>query len=418
MGQSLALQKSLHDVLEEYQTKHEAIEASLKEFEKAGNKLKSSACIAGTYGGRSIDTGRVHRNDLQRSLLYSAWTHVYNGLKIDQIASAKDKKLFEQAMADPAPFTLDNIRETFGDYLLNPRQNILRGLAEVFCSLDQYYKSHERVKIGVKGLPKRVILSNVSGYGSWGRERLRDILNALAQYQGKPLVTHQELNDLLDDETALLDSRGVKLRCFQNGNGHLFFEKQELLDINRALSEYYGEVLPDAAEEVQKQQSTSVSKDLQYYPTPHKVIEKVLKDIYSLNGALVLEPSCGCGRIMDALRERGAVVHGIEYDQTRAQQCLARGHNVVVANFLETVPTPKYDYVVMNPPFYGKHYAKHVQHALGFLKDDGSLFAILPSTARYDHGLLDGRWYDLPLGSFSDSGTNVNTSVLVIRRER
>jgi hypothetical protein len=68
----------------------------------------------------------------------------------------------------------------------------------------------------------------------------------------------------------------------------------------------------------------------------------------------------------------------------------------------------------MNPPFYGRHYAKHVNHALGFLKPGGTLTAILPVTARYDHGLLDGRWEDLPVGSFSESGTNINTTVLTI----
>ena len=70
----------------------------------------------------------------------------------------------------------------------------------------------------------------------------------------------------------------------------------------------------------------------------------------------------------------------------------------------------------MNPPFYGQHYAKHVNHALKFLKPSGTLTAILPITARYDHGLLAGSWQDLPVGSFSESGTNINTTVLTIRR--
>ena len=70
----------------------------------------------------------------------------------------------------------------------------------------------------------------------------------------------------------------------------------------------------------------------------------------------------------------------------------------------------------MNPPFYGKHYAAHVEHALGFLKPSGILIAILPITARYDHGLLKGSWDDLPVGSFSESGTNINTTILTIRK--
>ncbi len=88
----------------------------------------------------------------------------------------------------------------------------------------------------------------------------------------------------------------------------------------------------------------------------------------------------------------------------------------MLANFLETVPTGDYDRVIMNPPFYGRHYAKHVDHAMKFLKPGGTLTAVLPITARYDHGLLDGRWNDLPVGSFSESGTNINTTVLTMHK--
>jgi hypothetical protein len=73
----------------------------------------------------------------------------------------------------------------------------------------------------------------------------------------------------------------------------------------------------------------------------------------------------------------------------------------------------------MNPPFYGRHYAKHVRHAMKFLKPGGKLVAILPATARYDHGELDDLkpdWSDLPLGAFAESGTNVCTTIAVIRK--
>ena len=122
---------------------------------------------------------------------------------------------------------------------------------------------------------------------------------------------------------------------------------------------------------------------------------------------------------MDAVRAKGAMVIGCEVDAIRAAMCEAKGHRVMLMNFLQTVPTPDFDMVVMNPPFYGKHYAKHVRHALRFLKPGGTLTAILPATARYDHGLLDDlapQWQDLPVGSFSESGTNVSTTVCTIKK--
>lgn len=416
---SISLLRSLSDVVAEYEQKLAAVPTTIAEFEAAGNAVKAAATIGGTWGETNLDTGSVYDSRVKESLLKSAWRHVYKGLNIERIASAADKRRFDQAMISPAPFTLENIRATFGDFIINPRGNILRGLAEVFCDLDPAYKSHDKVRIGVKGLPKRVIIPNVGEYG-WGRDRIVNILNALASYQNKPLVEYGEISQILKEGDSLAQSRGVRLQRFGNGNGHLFFEPDALRDINMALAEYYGDVLPDCSEEKpdQTRASTAVSKDLQYYPTPVKVVERVLRDNYIRQGERVLEPSCGCGRFLDALRATGADVVGIEVDPSRAAQARAKGHRVLLANFLETVPTGDFDHVVMNPPFYGQHYAKHVSHALKFLKPGGKLTAILPATARYDHGLLKGRWDDLPVGSFSESGTNINTTVYTAWAEK
>jgi len=99
----------------------------------------------------------------------------------------------------------------------------------------------------------------------------------------------------------------------------------------------------------------------------------------------------------------------------RANLLKSGWHAVLTANFLEHPATPTFDVVVMNPPFYGRHYVKHVQHALKFLKPGGTLVSILPATAHYDHGELKGEWRDLPVGSFSESGTNVPTGMLKVR---
>lgn len=426
------------DIIAEYDAKLAAIPDAVAAFEQAGNALKTGATIGGTFGDVSIDTGHVYEDSLRRCLLRSAWKHVYEALNIKLLASPRDKKRFEQSLADAPPFTLENVRATFGDYVKNPRRSMLRAFAEVFCDLDPYYKSHEKMKVGVKGLPKRIILSNVGGYSSWGRERLEAVLNALAVVEGKPMPTYREVEALLKDEYCLVEDgelpagrheqamkvvgRGVWLRRFDNGNGHLFFGPAALRTINLSLAEFYGEVLPDCEEEKpeQRRASTAVSRDLQYYPTPVDVAEEVAKRIEhghsgrSLKGEKVLEPSCGCGRLMDALRKRGAKVIGVEVDPRRVREAEAKGHQVIRDNFLDLEPTPTFDRVVMKPPFYGRHYAKHVEHALRFLRPGGILTAILPASARYDHGLLDGSWDDLPVGSFVESGTGINTTVLTI----
>lgn len=417
----LALRARLSEIINEYNVKQAALEEETAVFERAGVRLQAAATVMGTYGQENLDTGHVYISTLEKNLLKSAWLSLYEQLNLKTLMSADDKKRFEQGLSHPAEFTLDNIKATFGDFILDPYGNILRGLAEVFCGLDQAYKSHDKVKIGVEGLPKRIILGGFGGWSGYGMERISDILTALATYQGKMPVTRQDLDLLKKDGDSLRAERGIWLKIFGNGNGHLFFDQPTLRDINKALSEYYGEVLADCSDDkpTEKAASTAVSKDLQYYPTPQAVVDRVLNDIWIQAGQKILEPSCGCGRFLDGIKkvERKAKLWGIEVDPTRAEIARAKGHNVFTGNFLETAPDPSYDFVIMNPPFYGTHYHKHVIHALKFLKPGGILKAILPITAETDHGLItEGEWRDLPVGSFRESGTNINTTVLTIRK--
>src|ERR1700733_10765890 len=96
---------------------------------------------------------------------------------------------------------------------------------------------------------------------------------------------------------SLKVSRGVHLERFGNGNGHLHFEPDTLRDINMVLAEFYGDVLPDDSEEKPDARAagTAVSKDLQYYPTPESIVERVVEGLYGLKDQRILEPSCGCG---------------------------------------------------------------------------------------------------------------------------
>jgi hypothetical protein len=451
-----ALQTTVLDLVDEYDEKRADIEGAIARFDAAFTDLERSVTVAGTYAEPIGSKPGLYPDSLRKNLLKSGWKAIYSRLQIDRIASAKDKQLFERTIADPPPLTFENAKATFGDYFERPRFHILRGLAEVFATLDPAYKSHSKVRIGVKGLPKRVILNGWGDFSyGYARDRFRDIVNALAAYQGRAPFEYAEVQAIEAahrlGEDAILDGRsyavppryanakaeefatvdrGMTVRKFANGNAHLFFDKWTLLDINKALAEFYGEVLPDAEDDgVEFRPGTAVAKDLQFYWSPPSVIAAALElaGIHSAESYAhgrtppdyrVLEPSCGDGRILDELRNRGCSSLGFECHAERAATARAKGHAVVTANFLEQAPVPEFDKVVMNPPFYGRHYVKHVRHALRFLKPGGTLVAVLPATAHYDHGELAGEWRDLPVASFADAGTNVPTGLLRISAPR
>lgn len=448
---TLARQSTVLDIIEEYERKAANVDEAIRAYNDACTAIEMAGTIMGTYVNPVLrGRGYVHANEMRKNLLSSGWKAIYGRLNIDRIASAKDKKLFEQTLADPPELNFDNAKATFGPYLENPRAHILRGLAETFADLDPAYKSHSKVKIGVKGLPKRVIIGGWGEYsGTYGKDKFRDIVNALAAYRGQPLMEHEEFQAIAaahnTGDDAVLDGRkvawkdryregeyqtldrGMTVRRFGNGNAHVFFDEQAQRDINMALAEFYGDVLPDAEEEDAKPRTgTAVSKDLQFYWSPSAVVAAAIEfaGLYNLKEwrnnppepSRVLEPSCGDGRIMDAIRARGHRAFGIEYHAGRAAEARAKGHTVLTANFLECPPKSEFDMVIMNPPFYGRHYVKHVRHAVKFLKPGGQLVSILPATAHYDHDELKGEWRDLPVGSFAEAGTNVPTGLLRVRR--
>ena len=446
---ALATQRTVLDLIAEYDQKSDGADQAVKAYEAACTAIEMAGTVMGTYVEPVLrNRSYLYADSIRKNLLRSGWKAIYNRLQIDRIASANDKRLFERTIADPPPLTLDNAKATFGPYLENPRLHILRGLAETFAGLDPAYRSHSKVKIGMKGLPKRVIIQSFGGYGSYGKDKLRDIINAMAAYRGQPLMDQAERNAIERahrlGEDAVLDgrpityyregkevedvspSRGLTIRAFANGNAHVFFDDLAQFDVNKALAEFYGDVLPDVdPEQPERAPSTAVAKDLQFYWSPPSVIAAALHlaNVYDRTEwrnnppppLRILEPSCGDGRILDAVRAHGHAGTGIEYHAGRAEQARAKGHNVLCANFLEQPPQAEFDAVVMNPPFYGRHYVKHVRHAQRFLKPDGTLVSILPATAWYDHGELDGEWRDLPVGSFSEAGTNVPTGILKLR---
>ena len=427
----LATLPNAAEMVAEYEAKRAELPGAVDALGKAMSAIKAAATVQGAHGRRTMirTEPNVHLSDLEAHLLSSAWWAAWHRCQMDVLATASDKARAEADLQNPPAFTVENIADAFGGYLLSPREHVLRGLAEAFCALDDAYKSHSKVKIGVKGLPKRVVVHVGSRWSSGDRgwNRVRDMLNALSVFNGEGLVPHDMLLDIRDGRETW---RGLTFKRFGNGNWHIHFDKDACRQINLALAEYYGEALPDVEPEKEDLKADpgarALAKDLQYYPTPDAIADEVLKWWSMGDGARVLEPSCGCGRLMEAVRRAATrqrvrvEMEGIETDMGRADEARAKGHRVTVANFLEVDPAhvEPCSHVVMNPPFYGRHYLKHIRHAMRFLKPGGSLVSILPATAHYDHKALpDGyRWRDLPVGAFAESGTRIPTGLAIWER--
>jgi hypothetical protein len=182
---------------------------------------------------------------------------------------------------------------------------------------------------------------------------------------------------------------------------------------------------------------------LDFYASPPDVIEALFASLewggdlryHSENQPIrVLEPSAGLGHLADAFRVRYpmATIDVCELDPYRRAVLQSKGYQVRASDFLQYHPSYSYDVVLMNPPFTvnGNPFTwiSHITHAEKMLSDSSwsKLVSVVPSQfsrmERYQtfhiHVLEVGDYEELPQGSFLESGTNWETSIVSLSRRK
>lgn len=172
-------------------------------------------------------------------------------------------------------------------------------------------------------------------------------------------------------------------------------------------------------------------KELQFFPTPVAVAHRMVHLAGIQTDHRVLEPSCGNGAIIRAIRDMvfSCDLTAVEINPIMASE-MKTAHelaNVVCADFLTcNGDLGKFDRIVMNPPFTRGQDITHVRHAYDMLNPGGRLVAITAPgwTFRNDKKHTEFReWvealpafecHDLDSGTFKESGTMVATKLIVM----
>lgn len=390
----------------------------------------------------------------------SAYDHDDAGQLIDQDEIARGMP----------PITVGNIYATLEKFQSEAGLIFRRGIANVFSELDRRFRSHDGFKLG-----SRIILTYFfdrdSGRFAWGRTRalMMDIERVFAVLDGKPEASFQSALQAIE-----LDRRGkwsphqseveteyFLIRGFKNGNAHLWLRRDDLVvKVNKLLAEYYGEVIGDGQQgedDPLENRKMTPARAFGFYPTPQAAADFMFGDRrhgsisvwrFSSEPQLrILEPSAGTGNLArrcvsvkpkddsgwhDQYRFDN-LVDCIEVQPQLASALMREGiyNRVVCADFLQVDPTSlqPYDIVVMNPPFDRERDIDHVVHAFKFLKTGGKLHAIMSAGTEFretrkaaafrklmaDH---KGKIEHLPFGSFAEVGTNVNTIVVTMEKQK
>ncbi|WP_193189055.1 DUF4942 domain-containing protein [Nisaea sediminum] len=380
------------------------------------------------------------------------WAKVIAHTDLESIMNRRQKdELRLELTTNPPEPTVETVYATLQARFAGLSFTIQEGIADAFTALDRRFRSNDTFKF-----KHRIVLENaLSEFGGWNHYRhyddtLMDVERIFRFMDGEPtLPRHLSIVSAIEAETRGSYSRGLpqavietdyfRLRTWKNGNVHLYFTRKDLLaKVNKALGEFYGNPIPEEREAEADDglaPKTALARNMGWFPTPEAVGKEVMHHAPYLvvNGEpkTVLEPSAGTGNLARLAVSAGAVVDCIELNTGRAQTLSESGlyRRVLPVDFLalRAAPDELYDVVLMNPPFDRERDIDHVLHALTHLKDGGHLVAVMSGAtafretkkSRSFRAIIekhDGRFFDLPPGSFREVGTNVNTCILRLRK--
>ncbi len=168
-----------------------------------------------------------------------------------------------------------------------------------------------------------------------------------------------------------------------------------------------------------------------YFPTPEPIARQLVDLAEIEPHHSILEPSAGQGHILRAIeaemgRNGTAEIICIELQSKNCEVLRAKDWEVLEGDFLSIEPQ-QVDRVVMNPPFERQQDIDHVQAAFRWLKPGGRLVSVMCGNAMDRSNkkgeafqrffeVHQGRTIRNPEGSFKESGTGVNTIIVVIEK--
>ena len=174
----------------------------------------------------------------------------------------------------------------------------------------------------------------------------------------------------------------------------------------------------------------NLKQDFQFFSTPPELAEWLvsLSDIRPDHA--VLEPSAGTGAIITAIHKACPCVTVDAFElMPENRQTLERmtGVSLVGEDFTQGVPR-LYDRIFANPPFSKNQDIRHVRMMYDALNPDGGEMCVITSrhwVAAQEKECVDFRdWlqeigaetHEIPNGVFKESGTDVATMAIVIKR--
>jgi hypothetical protein len=246
LDQNLALPKTLVDFVEardraiaDYRMHYEGIRRIQRQLEEFSEYLMPYNAVPSLNPGDFII-------DLDKRM----WLRAFDKTNFMQIMDRKAKKEFhEQVDKKPPEFTLANVQTTFLSLMQDADVMFARGIVNVFRHLSSTHKTNTNEPFKINRRAVMTCMTSPAFRGGieirtyYGRgEELNDIDRVFKLLDGKKL-TQRELEFAINEKFSkmeLYEDDYYRIRGFKNGNIHIEFKRQDLLDkANRIIHDYY-----------------------------------------------------------------------------------------------------------------------------------------------------------------------------------
>lgn len=255
MSTSVAIPTTLADLLQAREDALRLIGDSISIMRKASEVLAPMGSLLMPYSARiNGDVGQI-----RRELDASMWRRALDLTGFKQLMDAEAAKEFEKGLEpNPPEFTEGTIRATFLDLRIKAEPMFRRGIFNVFRYLSDDYRTNEKEPFRIG---RKVIMSAMisEGYGMRGglrvshgyaSDKLNDLDRVFTTLDGKPFQPRslESAMAVAFEEMEVFENEYYRAKAFRNGNLHMEFKRQDLLDkVNEQIAEFYADgALPDA----------------------------------------------------------------------------------------------------------------------------------------------------------------------------
>jgi len=193
----------------------------------------------------------LHHEAALKPIRVQAWQRLMGVTGLRQIMDTKALDEFESQLYKDAPeFNEESVRGTLLSKLQDSETMFARGLVDIFRKLSGVYKTNKEAAFKV---PKKVIIGYMVD-GNMGRlaisyhsySRIDDIDRVFRTLAGQKFKAHGLIAELGKSwqETGTHECDFYKAKAYKNGNLHLEFKRDDLLEkANDIIAQWYGATL-------------------------------------------------------------------------------------------------------------------------------------------------------------------------------